>query len=289
MLEVKGLSQYFGNKQVLTNINLTLRRGEVLGFIGRNGAGKTTFLRTLLGIYDTPEGEILWDGRPFGEARLKIGYLPEERGLFLKERVVDQLVYMGELAGLSQKQAHQQVDRWLERFGITEYKTKLAGQLSKGNQQKIQLINTLLHEPDFIVLDEPFSGLDPVNAEQLHTIFLDLKKEGRTIIFSSHRMENVETFCDSIILIHRGEMKLTGKMDTIKQSYGFRYVQVRTGTDLTALNYIKNESLWQKRLPNADALSAVLAELAKCNNIEELSIRYPSMQEIFVETVGGEV
>ncbi|MGL4521594.1 MAG: ABC transporter ATP-binding protein [Bacilli bacterium] len=286
MLKVENICQHFGSVQVLNDISFELQKGQVLGFIGRNGAGKTTFLRTLLGIYDLPSGSITWNGEDFRKSGITTGYLPEERGLFLKEGIVDQLIYFGQLSGMSKKEVTVAIDEWLERFNIMEYKKKKAGELSKGNQQKVQLIGALLHNPEFIVLDEPFSGLDPVNAEQLHHIFLDLKKEGRTVVFSSHRMENVETFCDKIFLIQRGKEALSGSISEIKKSFGYRYARVRLTSEDILPGFSKTDNGQLSKIATLSEYQQLLSALSTRNDVDEISIAYPSMQEIFIETVG---
>jgi len=193
-LNIQYLSKSFGETKAVQNLSITLEKGQVLGLLGRNGAGKTTTIKMILGLQTPNQGEITWDGSSLDRSKVSIGYLPEERGLYLKSKINEQLRYFGELEGMSRKQADDAIDYWLEKLEISNYKMKKANELSKGNQQKIQLIATLMHNPELIILDEPFSGLDPVNANLLTTIIEEQITAGKTVILSSHRMEQIENF-----------------------------------------------------------------------------------------------
>lgn len=221
-LNIYQLSKSFGETKAVQNLNISLEKGHVLGLLGRNGAGKTTTIKMLLGLLTPDQGEITWEDGRLDRSKVSIGYLPEERGLYLKSKINEQLRYFGELEGMSRKQADDAIDYWLDKLDIAKYKTKKASELSKGNQQKIQLIATLMHNPELIILDEPFSGLDPVNANLLSAIIEEQITAGKTVILSSHRMEQIESFCEQICLMKEGEAIVKGRLDDIKQNYGYR-------------------------------------------------------------------
>lgn len=218
-LEIRGITKSFGTKQVLKGLDFQAQSGKALGMLGRNGAGKTTTIRIIMGVFPPDGGEILVDGQPIRRSEVNFGYLPEEHGLYLKKEILEQLVYLGELRGLSAKEARDSAKRWLERLGMTEYINKKLDTLSKGNQQKIQLAAALITDPDFVILDEPFSGLDPVNAIVLKDVIRELIANGKLVLFSSHEMNYVEEFCDGIIILNRGKIVLSGSIRDIKRSY----------------------------------------------------------------------
>ena len=198
ILELKNIEKSFGDKKVLTGVSFKAEGGKAFGLLGRNGAGKTTSIRILMDVFPANSGEVLIDGHPIDYSKIGIGYLPEERGLYPKKIIIDQLTYFAELKGMSHKAAVQSIDYWLGRLGMTEYRNKKLETLSKGNQQKIQLITALAHDPDIIILDEPFSGLDPVNAMLLKDVVKEQIAKGKIVLFSSHQMSYIEEFCDSI-------------------------------------------------------------------------------------------
>ena len=214
-LEIKNLTKSFGEKEVLKDISFTAESGKALGLLGRNGAGKTTTIRIIMGVFYQNSGKILIDGKPFDINKLRIGYLPEERGLYPKQKIGEQLIYFGMLKGLSKKQATENTVRWLERMGMSEYKDKRLETLSKGNQQKIQLAVTLLCNPQLVILDEPFSGLDPVNAMLLKDVIKEVIAEGAMVIFSSHQMNYIEEFCDNIAILNSGKIVISGNINDI--------------------------------------------------------------------------
>ncbi|MBQ1962153.1 MAG: ATP-binding cassette domain-containing protein, partial [Clostridia bacterium] len=197
LLELRNISKSFGEKQVLKGISFKAQSGKAFGLLGRNGAGKTTTIRILMNVFPPDSGKVLIDGKPLDYDRIGIGYLPEERGLYPKKTILDQLVYFSVLKGMSRKQAVSAIDMWLERLEMTEYRNRRLDTLSKGNQQKIQLITALAHDPDIIILDEPFSGLDPVNAMMLKNVVREQLQKGKIVLFSSHQMSYIEEFCDS--------------------------------------------------------------------------------------------
>lgn len=218
-LEIKSLTKSFGEKEVLKNISFIADGGSALGLLGRNGAGKTTTIRIIMGVFFSDSGEVLVDGKPIDRRKIRIGYMPEERGLYPKKQIAEQLVYLGVLRGLTKNDAKKACDKWLERMGMSEYKTKKLETLSKGNQQKIQLAATLMCEPEIIILDEPFSGLDPVNAMILKDVIKEMISGGAVVLFSSHQMNYIEEFCDKIAILNGGSIVLQGAIADIKRSY----------------------------------------------------------------------
>jgi len=224
-LEVHNLSKRFGNFQAVDNISFTIPEGVIFGLLGRNGAGKTTTIRMLMNIYSPDSGSILFRGNRVGQAfRDRVGYLPEERGLNTKLRVLDTLLYLAELKGKQGQAVKDKAMQYLARFELDSRTKNKVQELSKGNQQKIQFISTILHDPDFIILDEPFAGLDPVNVNLFKDIILELKQQGKAIIFSTHLMEFAEKMCDHIALVHRGKLLLTGPLTEVKQRFSSRNV-----------------------------------------------------------------
>lgn len=293
-IEVKGISKAFEDNKALDNISFNIEGGKAFGILGRNGAGKTTFIRILLGIMNEDSGEILIDGKSIRDSKLKFGYLPEERGLYLKYKVCDQLLYFAELNGLKKKEAEKIIREHLKLFKIEEYYNKKIEELSKGNKQKIQLIAAIIHDPDIIVLDEPFSGLDPVNVELFKEVIKNLLKNKKTIIFSSHQMNNVEEFCDYVILLKKGEIKLQGRIEDIKDYYGSNKVKIKVSSDidklvttveLKVINKEDNEyTLQYEKKKEVDKL---VRSISKENiSIDKLSYVKPSLNEIFISELG---
>lgn len=219
-LEIVNLHKSFGEKEVLHGISFCVESGKALGLLGRNGAGKTTTIRILMDVFHANSGEIFLDGKKFNPRKHQIGYLPEERGLYPKKKVLEQLIYLAQLRGISKTEAKNNAIKWLEKLEVSQYANVKLETLSKGNQQKVQLASTLVANPEIIILDEPFSGLDPVNAQILKDIVTSLIKENRIVIFSSHQMSYVEEFCENIAIINNGEIVLDGELSKIKQEYG---------------------------------------------------------------------
>ena len=219
-LEVKELRKTFEDNEVLHGISFSVESGKALGLLGRNGAGKTTTIRILMDVFKANSGEILMDGRNFNPKDFQIGYLPEERGLYPKKKVMEQIVYLATLRGMTKKEAKESTLKWLNRLGVSEYENRKLETLSKGNQQKVQLAQTLVCNPDIVILDEPFSGLDPVNSQILKDVVNELIAENKLVIFSSHQMSYVEEFCDEIAIINKGEIVLSGNLKNIKKDFG---------------------------------------------------------------------
>ncbi|MFZ7803659.1 ABC transporter ATP-binding protein [Bacillus thuringiensis] len=289
-LQIQNFTKQFGESKAVKGLQISLPKGEVLGLLGRNGAGKTTTIKMLLGLLTPNEGTITWDGKAFGDSGVTIGYLPEERGLYTKSRVIDQLRYFGRLEGMSKKEVDQAIDHWLERLAIPEYKFKTAGELSKGNQQKIQLIAALLHNPELLILDEPFSGLDPVNAGMLASIIEEQVQSGKTIILSSHRMEQVEAFCQHVCILKKGEAVVKGQLSDIKKEYGFRNLTIEDtvenekGLEAIHVSYEKQQGLlYVKVQDDAEALKILQQLQEQGVSLRQFKMLEPTLNEIFVE------
>ncbi|MCM1288004.1 MAG: ATP-binding cassette domain-containing protein [Clostridium sp.] len=219
-LKLTNIKKSFEDKEILHGISFSVKSGRALGLLGRNGAGKTTTIRIIMDVFRANEGEVTLDGEKFVPKSSQIGYLPEERGLYPKKTVTDQMVYLAMLRGKNKKEALESTKKWLTKLDVIEYETRKLDTLSKGNQQKVQLAATLVGEPDIVILDEPFSGLDPVNAQILKDVIRELIAEGRIVIFSSHQMSYVEEFCEDIVIINHGDIALAGNLDEIKTEYG---------------------------------------------------------------------
>ena len=221
LIKCSNVCKSFGEKVALDNVSVEIPKGKIFGLLGPNGAGKTTLIRIINRITIPNSGEVLFDGRPITQDDVeKIGYLPEERGLYPKKKVMEQIVYLASLRGMNKKEAKEQTKRWLKKLGVLEYENRKLETLSKGNQQKVQLAQTLVCNPEIIILDEPFSGLDPVNSQILKDVVNELISENKLVIFSSHQMSYVEEFCDEIAIINKGEIVLSGNLKSIKKDFG---------------------------------------------------------------------
>ena len=292
-LVVKNVNKSFGDKHVVDNISFELKKPGVFGLLGTNGAGKTTTIRMILGIIKKDSGEITWDGKEVTRGNVNFGYLPEERGLYPKSTVYDQLVYFANLKGLGKKEADESVRYWLGKLNLMEYINSPAEKLSKGNQQKVQFVTAMLHNPDLIVLDEPFSGLDPVNTEVLSNIMKELVSEGKYIIMSSHQMGAIEEYCSDLVILNRGKTVLKGNLKKIKDSYETNKVMLETDDDVKdILNKLKldvvseGEGVYMigAEAPDRDRL---LKELVRRKiNVKTFSVVKPSLHEIFIEKAG---
>ncbi len=302
-LEVKDITKSFEEKEVLHGISFSVESGRALGLLGRNGAGKTTTIRILMDIFRPNSGEVLLDGKPFAPAAQAIGYLPEERGLYPKKTVLEQMIYLGRLRGLSKKQAEENSARWLARLGVEEYAKRKLETLSKGNQQKVQLASTLVSNPEIVVLDEPFSGLDPVNSQILKDVIRELIAENKLVIFSSHQMSYVEEFCEDIAIVNFGEIVLKGDLRDIKKRYGQnRLILSADGYSLDQLTGFCKDHLSELVTVDGrtrDYLILGLKEgatrrglleqlLAAGLPIEHFGTYEPSLNDIFVSCVGEE-
>ena len=240
-LILKNVSKKYGNKTVVNNISFGLEKPGVFGLLGTNGAGKTTTIRMLLGILKTNSGEITWKGKAVNRKEVNFGYLPEERGVYPKVKIVDQLVYFAELKGMSKEDALKSIDKWSKVLKVEEYLGMPAEKLSKGNQQKIQFLTAIIHDPELVVLDEPFSGLDPVNTEIIKNVIIDLVKAGKYVIMSAHQMVTIEEFCSDILILNKGKTVLQGNLQDIKDTYPANRVLVNCNADIKDL--VKKQKL----------------------------------------------
>lgn len=294
-LEIKNIYKSFGSKEVLKGVSFSAENGEAFGLLGRNGAGKTTSIRILMDVFAPENGEVLIDGKPVDYDKIRIGYLPEERGLYPKKKIIDQLVYFAELNGMSKRDSVKAVDYWLKRLKMSEHRNKRLDTLSKGNQQKIQLITALAHNPQIIILDEPFSGLDPVNAMLLKDVVKEQIEKGKIVLFSSHQMNYIEEFCSKIGIINNGEMVLQGSLHDIKRNYVRDRLVVRSehpekiieklGSQCTA----KESGELIVKLKSAEDKQRMMRELTDNFDIDEIKVYEPSLNDIFVQyTSNGE-
>lgn len=303
-LEVRELRKSFGETEVLHGISFAIESGCALGLLGRNGAGKTTTIRILMDVFKSNSGTILMDGKTFNPKEYQIGYLPEERGLYPKKTVGEQLTYLAMLRGLSSKKAKEQMKKWLERMGVAEYENRKLETLSKGNQQKVQLAQTLLCDPDIVILDEPFSGLDPVNSQILKDVIKEQIQAGKLVIFSSHQMSYVEEFCEEIAIINHGDVVLAGNLKDIKREFGQDRLIIsslnKTPEELAELlktefaDLIDVEKIQKDRViirkKEKDNKPEILKRLIEKEiDLEFFGLYEPSLNDIFVEKAGDEV
>ena len=292
ILELNNINKSFGEKEVLRKISFRAESGKAFGLLGRNGAGKTTTIRILMNVFSADSGDILIDGNPIDHQQISIGYLPEERGLYPKKIILDQLVYFAELKGMNKREAVKSVNYWLDRLGMTEYRNKRLDTLSKGNQQKIQLVTALAHDPHIVILDEPFSGLDPVNAMLLKDVVKEQIAKGKIVLFSSHQMSYIEEFCDSIAIINKGEIAISGELYDIKRNYvRDRLVVFSTESeqilaDLGDACTLREDGSLLVRLTSPSEKAVVMKELVERYDIDELKVFEPSLGDIFVEYAG---
>ncbi len=295
ILELRNIDKSFGEKEVLKGVSFTAEGGKAFGLLGRNGAGKTTSIRILMNVFPANGGEVLIDGKPIDYDKIGIGYLPEERGLYPKKLIIDQLVYFAELKGMSAKDAVKAVDYWLGRLGMSEYRNKRLDTLSKGNQQKIQLITALAHNPDIVILDEPFSGLDPVNAMLLKDVVKEEIAKGKIVLFSSHQMSYIEEFCDSIAIINAGKVAISGDLHEIKRTYPRDKIVVSTRSpekikaDLGDICTERDDGTLLIQLAAPSEKQAMMKRLVENYDIDEVKVFEPSLNDIFVEYAGAQV
>lgn len=292
-LILKDVSKTFAEKKVVDKISLELTEPSVYGLLGTNGAGKTTTIRMILGILTKDGGEITWNGQPVDRKTVNFGYLPEERGVYPKIKIYNQLMYFAELKGMEKTAADKSIRKWAKALKVEEYLEMPAEKLSKGNQQKIQFMTAIIHNPDLIVLDEPFSGLDPVNTEILKNIIIDLVRHGKYIIMSAHQMSTIEEFCTDILILNRGKTVLQGNLKEIKSTYPANRVELDTDQDIS--KYLKefklvveNEKDHQYTIKLSDETIAekLLHKLVKDNiKIAKFEIMKPTLNDIFIEKV----
>ncbi|GBZ04616.1 TPA: ABC transporter ATP-binding protein [Staphylococcus aureus] len=294
MLKLENVSKKFKSNVVVDNISFELLSGKMLGFLGRNGAGKTTTFRMILGLVEASSGEITYNNQKIDPTTYNyIGYLPEERGLHPKLKVKKELQYMAGLKNMNKSEIDSSITYWLKEFKIEKYKNKKIEELSKGNQQKIQLIASIIHNPQLLILDEPFSGLDPVNVELLKKAIKQLNNSGTMIIFSTHRMEHVEELCDDICIMKDGKIEIFGNIKEIKKKYSFKQVLIESNENLDYLmkingvikrTILKNGSIF--RVKDNKTANNLFEESKKIKQLSKFEILEPSINEIFIETVG---
>ena len=300
-LEVKDITKSFGDKQVLHGISFEVHSGRALGLLGRNGAGKTTTIRILMDVFHANSGEVLLDGEKFNQRKHLIGYLPEERGLYPKKKVIEQMVYLGRIRGISKSKAVANSKKWLKRLGVLEYENAKLETLSKGNQQKVQLASTLVCDPDIVILDEPFSGLDPVNSRILQDVVMELIGQNKIVIFSSHQMSYVEEFCKDIVIINKGDVVLSGDLDNIKREFGKNQLVVSAVdktlddleniinehmSDILEITGRTKEELIIKNVADVSRKQILSKFISENIEIERFETYKPSLNDIFVSKVG---
>lgn len=294
VLELKNIHKSFGEKQVLKGISLTAESGKAFGLLGRNGAGKTTSIRILMDVFPADSGEVLFNGAPIDYGKVQFGYLPEERGLYPKKKIIDQLVYFAELKGMGRSEAVRSVDYWLDRLGMQEARNKRLDTLSKGNQQKIQLITALAHDPQIVILDEPFSGLDPVNAMLLKDVVKEEIGRGKIVLFSSHQMNYIEEFCDRIAILNGGRVVLTGDLHEIKRNYPRNRLVVRSvqreemRRALGECAALSGEDALIITLDSPEEKKSMMKRISENYDVDEIRVFEPSLNDIFVEYAGAQ-
>ena len=294
MLKVSHVTKYYDDFRAVNDLSFEIKEGEIFGLLGVNGAGKTTTFRMIMGLLDKTEGEITLDGKKIDYSLTdQIGFLTEERSLITSKTVLEQAIYYGVLKGLTEKEVEEKLDEYLDEFNIKEYKNKKIKELSKGNQQKIQFIISILHSPRLLILDEPFSGLDPINVEMFKKVILRLKKNKTMIIFSSHMMEHIEYFCDSLVILVKGNTVLEGKLTKIKEDYRKKNIKVIADLDVDEIKKIKgvvdvtkNKNEYTIKIENIAYVNNVFKKVSKYNNVIKFVVEEPTLNEIFVSTVG---
>lgn len=296
MLELKNVTKYYGDFKAVDNLSFTVKDGEIFGLLGVNGAGKTTTFRMIINLLDKTEGTILLDGKPIDYSVTdKIGFLTEERSLLLKLSVLEQAIFYGTLKGLDKKTIEERLDVLLERFHISEYKNRKIKELSKGNQQKVQFITAILHEPKLLILDEPFSGLDPINVEEFMKMINELKEKGTSIIFSSHRMEHVELFCDELVILVHGKSVLQGNLKDIKKKYRKKNIQLCCKGDVDKLKEIDGvldiikeagDDTYIIKISDDKVVDKVFEVVKTFKSVTKFNVEEATLNEIFISKVG---
>ena len=294
MLKVENVSKYYGDLLAVDNLSFEVEDGQIFGLLGLNGAGKTTTFRMIMGLIDDYSGTITLDGKKIDYSITdNIGFLTEERSLLTKMKVYEQVVYYGVLKGMKEEEIDKRLDYWLDRFNIKEYKDRKIKELSKGNQQKIQFICAVIHEPKLLILDEPFSGLDPINVELFKDVILELKKKKTSIIFSSHRMEHVELFCEKLLVLVKGKDVLSGYLKDIKNDYKKKNIYIKGSIDEDKLSKVdgvinidKINDEYVVKIKDDSYVSSIFKSISKVSDITKFSVEDPSLNEIFIAKVG---
>ena len=294
MLEVKNIVKKYGNNLAVDDLSFTVADGEIFGLLGENGAGKTTTFRIIMGLLEPNAGEVFLDGEKIDYTKTdKIGFVTEERSLLTKLTVKEQIEFYGTLKGLNKEQIDKLLDEWLEKFEITSYKNRKIKELSKGNQQKVQFISAVIHNPKLLILDEPFTGLDPINVKLLKDAVIEFKNKGCSIIFSSHQMEYIEDFCEKLIILVKGKPILNGNLQEIKESYAKKNILIKGDIDIDeiknidgVLNVSKEKGEYVVKIADKSVAKKVFAKI-KDKDIIKYDVVEPSLNEIFIESVGG--
>lgn len=294
MLKLEHVTKYYDDFRAVNDLSFEIHEGEIFGLLGVNGAGKTTTFRMIMGLLDITEGKITLNDKKIDYSVTdEIGFLTEERSLLPSKTVLEQAIYYGVLKNLTEKEVEKRLDKYLEEFNITEYKNKKIKELSKGNQQKIQFIISILHEPKLLILDEPFSGLDPINVEMFKKVILRLKKQKTMIIFSSHMMEHIEYFCDSLIILVHGNTVLKGKLTKIKEDFRKKNIKVIADLDVDDIKKIDgvedievNKNEYTIKISDIKYVESVFKKVSKCNNVTKFVVEEPTLNEIFISKVG---
>lgn len=294
MLKIDHVTKYYDEFLALNDLSFSVKCGEIFGILGVNGSGKTTTFRIIMGLLEPSKGKVTLDGRKIDYSITdKIGFLTEERSLLLKLTVKEQCLFYGSLKGMTDSQILRRMDELLDKFGMVEYRDKKIKELSKGNQQKIQFITAILNNPKLLILDEPFSGLDPLNIELLKNEILEMSKKGSIIIFSSHRMEHVELFCEKLLILHHGNTILEGDIKEIKKNYSKKIIKIEA--DITKKDLEKIPSIIEinmlndqfiVKIANENAIEDVFNEIKKCSKVRKFVVEEPSLNDIFIEKVG---
>lgn len=295
MLHVEDVRKAYSAVVAVDGVSFDVHRGEIFGLLGPNGAGKTTTIRMILNILPPDAGAITFDGHSFtDQTRNMVGYLPEERGLYRKSRLLDTILYFAELRGMERTAAKEEALKWLKRFGLDAQASRKVEELSKGNQQKVQFITTIIHNPTLVILDEPFSGLDPVNQVVFQDIFNEMKQEGKAVIFSTHQMEQAEKLSDSLCLINRGRMVLGGSVREVKKRYGSNSLHVEfegDGAFMDRLPGVQRAFLYKNAaeldLNEGAVISELIAGINAKVSVRKIEMREPSLHAIFMQTVGA--
>ena len=295
MLKVKNITKKYGELLAVDNLSFEVNDGEIFGLLGENGAGKTTTFRVIMGLLEPNNGEVLLNGKNIDyNVTDEIGFVTEERSLLTKLTVQEQIEFYGTLKGLTIEEIEKRLDKWLERFEIKSYKNRKIKELSKGNQQKVQFISAVIHEPKLLILDEPFTGLDPINVKLIKDAIVELKEKGCSIIFSSHQMEYIEDFCEKLIILVKGKPILEGKIDEIKENYAKKNILIRgNNLDINKLSKIKGvisinkvKGEYEIKIENKNIASKIF-EIVKEWDITKYDVVEPTLNEIFIESVGG--
>jgi ABC-2 type transport system ATP-binding protein len=294
MLEVKNARMLYGDLVAVDHLSFDIKPGEIFGLLGTNGAGKTTTFRMIMGLLEPTEGHVLYFGQKVGYHNVnEIGYMIEERSLLTKITVKELMLYFGQLKDMDTKTILERLDYWLERFNIIEYKNKKIKELSKGNQQKIQFISAIINNPKLLVLDEPFSGLDPINTALFVEVIRDFQKQGSMVVFSSHQLDHVESFCEEIIVLEKGKVVISGQIDQIKKDFKKQSIRIKGDIDLDEIRKIKgvyqvvdntNETI--VKIENNFIIKDVFDYVKTCNNITKFDVELAALSEIFIAKVG---